>query len=877
MSGIHHSRQLLTVLAASLLALTDSGAEAVSRLSTRFLARGEQALLEVAVADVQPAEWPEIPVVAGVEIRQAGRVPRLQPLPGRKREYVLEYLVSSYAAGGHTIPAITVLADGVKSHTEPLDFTVFNPDELQWSETLAGDTKIRYASAFRVMTPHPYEGETTPIEIKIFVPRDLFVEDWGIPDARRDGVTSWRFQPSAMRGQINLLGLPYVAVAYPSTLTPTRTGQIGIGPATIRLMTTQVVMDGILKRIPQELNLTVAPLQLDAIPLPKGAPAGFENAIGSFQVDVSTASPDAQEGDPIPVDIVVTGSGNLDTLHPPKPIDATGWKIYEATPEARGDERRQLTGRTVFHQFLRPLEIKPAVPAFRLVYFDPKAAAYKSLITEPIPLRMTPGLTPKPDVTTPPAALPAPLERMTDILGVLRTAPLTGSGAPRWHGGWIHLLCGLAALGLIAKALWLRHGHRLRQDPDRDARRQELREIQQLSLNDDAGFLMLAGRFIERRLGQHLSPEIQAVLAERDAWCFRQDKSPGPILDPKRRKAILNLLRKTALLWLLAAMVNTGTGRPADWKTAVSAVSANGRPACWGTGNPAHDRRDACLPSQPGRLCSANLPDRLMSTIPARLAAGLGQTGHAGDLAGQALEAYDCAKYDTAISLWLHAGAYDELTADTLYNIGNACYRAGSPGYAALYYRRALARVPGHPESRQNLRFIERKCGAITVHRPDYQYALTRWPLAAWQGLLWAGIWMIVLAALVIPATRPGARVRVVAAAALILGPMCLAIGGLGWRFFPNDAEFSPLGRQAVIIGEHAILHADAARTSPEVIDAPPGSLCEVIEESGRWAYVAFASQTRGWLPVEWLEKVVPTRAPVAPTLRKPKADGKSA
>ena len=116
------------------------------------------------------------------------------------------------------------MAGGSKSRTEPLEFTVFNPDELQWSEAVAGGTRFRYASAFRVMNPRPYDGETTPVEIKIFVPRDLFVEDWGIPDFERDGVTAWRFQPSAMRGQVNLLGMPYVSVAYPSTLTPTRTG-----------------------------------------------------------------------------------------------------------------------------------------------------------------------------------------------------------------------------------------------------------------------------------------------------------------------------------------------------------------------------------------------------------------------------------------------------------------------------------------------------------------------------------------------------------------------------------------------------------------------------------------------------------------------------
>lgn len=827
MIGIPHSQQLLAVLAAWLLVLTHSGAQAVSRLSTRFLARGEQALLEVAVAGIQPTAVPEIPAVEGVEIRQAGRGMRTQLLPGRKLEYIMEFLVASYATGSHAIPAIEVTAGGVKSRTEPLDFTVFNPDELQWSETAAGDTKIRYASAFRVMNPRPYDGETTPVEIKLFVPRDLFVEDWGIPDFQRDGVTAWRFQPSAMRGQINLLGLPYVAVAYPSTLTPTRTGKVGIGPAAIRLMTTQVVMDGILKRVSQEVNLAVPALAIEAIPLPKGAPEGFENAVGNFHLEVTTATTAAQEGDPIPVDIVVTGSGNLDTLRPPKPVAAPGWKAYEATTEQRGDERRQLAGKSVFHQFLRPLELKSAVPSYRLVYFDPKLATYQTLTTEPIPLQMTPSLAPRPEPAAPPEALPIPLERMTDILGVLRAAPLTRSGTPGLPGGWGHLLCGVVALGLIAKALWMRHGHRLRNNPERDARLLELRELKRLKNGDDAGFLMLAGRFIERWLSDHPSPEVQAVLADRDAWCFRQDKSTSSILAPKRRVAILKLLRQAAMLWLLAAMVNLGTG-------------------------------------QSGAIDPGGITE-------------LGETAHAGDLSGKALAAYDSANYDTAIRLWLQSGAYDELTAAALYNIGNACYRAGSPGYAALYYRRALARDPGHQESRQNLRFIERKCGAITVHRPDYQYALARIPLTSWQDLLWFGAWAGALAALVFVATRPGARIRVVATAALIIGPLCLAVGGLGWRYYPNDAEFSPLARQAVIVADNATLHAEAARTSPEVIDAPPGSLCEVIQQSGRWAYVAFATQTRGWLPVEWIEPVVPAQAPGPPTLRKPKADGKSA
>lgn len=814
MSGFTTIRTLTALLAACWFLTDIACAQAVSRMSTRFLARGEQALLEIAVTDTQPTDFPRIPAVEGVEITLASRAPKTQLQVGRRLEYVFEYLVSSYAVGSHTLPSFEVVAGGLKLSTEPLTFEVFNPDELKWSEATSGRVSFRYASAFRVLNPSPYEGETTPVEIKLFVPRDLFVQDWGIPDFERDGLTSWRFQPSVMRGEVNLLGLPYVSVAYPSTLTPTRTGKVGIGPAKIRLITTQVVMDGFLQRVSQEVHVDVPKLELDSQPLPPGAPEGFENAVGDFKLAVSTEVTEVQEGDPIPVDITVTGSGNLDTLRAPAPVDPTGWKLYEPTTNARGDERRELSGSTTFHQFMRPLELKPAVPAFRLVYFDPKEKAYKTLTSEPIVLNMKPTAAASAAAAAalaPPPSLATPVERMTDILGILSPASLTldnQGGFPKWLG---HAIGALLAALLIAKALWMRYGHRFHKDPVKQQRLAALREVESIRENDTS-FLMSAGSYVERWFGAHPDPELRGILEERDSLCFRGDAGKNTTLPPDRRNAILRSLRKAAMLLTFSLFMASGT----------SNVRAE-------------------------------------------------------DPATLARQAYESARFDEAVAHWLKAGPYESLSADTLYNIGNACYRAGSPGHAALYYRRALSRDPGHAESRQNLRFIERKYGSITVHRPDYQYALAKIPLSSWQNMLWAGAWICALAILVFPATRPGAKVRLLAVCLLVIGPMLAASGALGWRYFPNDSEFASPNKQAVIVEPDAVLHADAARTSPEVIDAPPGSICEIIRQSGRWAYVAFATKTRGWIPMENLETIIPTSPPEPPRIRKPKADGKSA
>ena len=810
MNTLKHSIRAFRVLAASILLSAPAHGQTTCRLSTSFLARGEQALLEISVAGGLPNEIPTPPKIKNIAIQASGRGPQTRILPGRRLEYVFDYIVSGYETGKYAIPPVEVVVNGGKVLTEPLDFVIFNPDELQWSEVQAGGKTIRYASSFRVLNDKPFENETTTTEIKVFVPEEMIIEDWGIPDFERNGVAAWRFQPSPMRSRINLLGMRYVSVAYPSTITPTRSGKIGIGPAKIRLMTREMVMDPFPRQVSTEVYLQVPKLEIQSMPLPEGAPEGFENAVGSFRLSASTTATEVQEGDPISVDLIVSGSGNLDTLRPPQLDNPAGWKIYGTTTEQRGDERRQLSGNVVFHQSIRPLEMKSEIPPFRLAYFDPKDETYKTLTSEPIALKMRPNTSAGANPAASVQALPIPFERMTDILAVLRPAQLTVPAAPAIPGWLGHAGGALLALVLIAKALWMRYAPRLRKNPARNARMRELREIAKSPPADDTRFLKSAGAFIERHLGENPNPEIQAILAERDAVCFLADK-PKAALDPNRRNQILKLLRQAALAFAFIASL------------------------------------------------------------------GFGQPARAQDTTTLALEAYESAKYDDAVQLWLGAGNYEQLSADTLYNIGNACYRSGSPGHAALYYRRALARDSSHQEARQNLRFIERKHGAIVVHRPEYQYALAKFPISFWQAACWSGLWLCGLALLVFPATRPGARLRVAAVGALVLAPLLVSVGALGWRYFPNDAEFAPLAKQAVIIAEKTALHTDAARTAPEVIDAPPGSLCEIITESGRWAYVAFATKTRGWVPVEAIEKVVPEKAPEPPKFRKPKADGKSA
>ncbi|RYD24721.1 MAG: hypothetical protein EOP87_25640, partial [Verrucomicrobiaceae bacterium] len=368
------------------------------------------------------------------------------------------------------------------------------------SEVDAGEGRvIRYYAGFHTAKPTAYEGETMPAEIKIYVPvmfaRDVL--DWGVPEFERDGVTSWRFEPNDRRDILEAYigGQPYAALAYPSNLAPSRSGKVAIGPATLRLTSRVIINEGFLRQGQQETFLQIPKLEFDSMPLPPGAPDGFENAIGQFTIESGTVKTELTEGESLAINLLVRGRGNLDALKAPKLSETNGWKIYEPISIPRGDERRMISGIATFHQGLLPMEMKAMIPPFRLVYFDPEDATYKTAASEPIPIIMLPSTKAPGAATGPPPALAMPIERMNDILALVTPKHLTIPAAPALPSWTAHAIGGLAALLLILKAAWMRIAPGLRKDPVRERRNQELSTLSKIPANDDVALLKAAGAY----------------------------------------------------------------------------------------------------------------------------------------------------------------------------------------------------------------------------------------------------------------------------------------------------------------------------------------------------------------------------------------------
>lgn len=782
-----------------------------SQLSSQFLVRGEQALLEFVLRDSRDQGAvitpPEVP---GLSIQQVGFGSEVRWGTGRRREVVHRFLVSSYSPGNYEIPPVSIEADGETLTAPPLFLGIFNETELEWSTVSTSTGTVRYAASFHVADDQPFLNEVLPTELKLYFPSDQRVEDWGIPEFKRDGLAAWRFQPRSRPGRANLLGTSHYAISYPSTIAPTRTGTVTLGPATLRLITIQTSLRNLGSTFYQPLTLDIPALELESRPLPGDAPEGFGNAIGDFDLSVTTVEKEVREGDPVSVTIVVSGKGNLDTLEAPQPLDPDGWKLYPASSAERGDERREASGIVAFRQFMRPLRPQSQVPPFRLVFFNPDTEAYETRISPPIPLSVLPSTSSPAVGAAVPMALPVPVEQMTDILGII--ADPAGIGpAPSRLPGWSWQLFP-AALGLALVAI-IAHRHlapRLRKDPEVRARLLELRQLERAG-GDAKSFYLAAGRFIERWHGGRGDGIAREVLERRDATCFRGEDDPAP-MNRDERTRILRAIRQLATCLLAAGCLLAPQRTAADDEPPVDAATA-----------------------------------------------------------------YESGRYEEAARLWLGSGAYQRLSADSLFNIGNAAYRLGSPGEAALYWRRALLRDPGHAEARQNLRFFERKFGSITFERPEHQYQLARFRLQTWKNLAWGGLWLAGLGLLVFPATRVMSRWRIAAVVGLAVAPVLAAAGFWGWRLYPDDARFAAPAEQAVVVTDRAIVRTDAARNAPEVIVAPSGSLCRVLARRGGWTYVALTNETRGWLPADRIEFLVPRESPEPPRQRTLEDDGQNA
>jgi len=219
----------------------------------------------------------------------------------------------------------------------------------------------------------------------------------------------------------------------------------------------------------------------------------------------------------------------------------------------------------------------------------------------------------------------------------------------------------------------------------------------------------------------------------------------------------------------------------------------------------------------------------------------------------------DTAQFDAANKLYEtgnFAGARDAylqlikagpLSANLYYNLGNAEWRLGDSGEAAVDYERALALEPSHAEARANLEFVREQTGAKVPAAAWWQTALNGLNAGAASMLLsvcgWVAMFCVALLLL-----RPAGRT----APAVTLA-FCLLTGAYAAGCLWQAAAFAT---RAVVIAKSVQARVAPVEVAPLADVLPAGSEVLAPEERGAWTYCTIPDGTRAWVPTEALEPV---------------------
>jgi hypothetical protein len=234
-------------------------------------------------------------------------------------------------------------------------------------------------------------------------------------------------------------------------------------------------------------------------------------------------------GEPITVNIQLTGRGALDSLSLPEQAAWKDFKTYPPTTKIESNDPLGLQGTKTFEQVVIPqsVDIK-ALPAVSFSYFDPAAKTYKTLSQPAIPLLVRPGgSTPMPSVaisrTAPENNAPA-----QDIVHIKqRPGALAGIEPPLVFQPWFLALQGVPILTLAGLTLWRRRTDMLANNPRLRRAHYVARIVQQglsqlralAAENKSDDFFAAVFRLLQDQLGERLdmpaSAITEAVIEER--------------------------------------------------------------------------------------------------------------------------------------------------------------------------------------------------------------------------------------------------------------------------------------------------------------------------------------------------------------------------
>ncbi len=362
----------------------------VNVLSNR-VALGEISQLIIKVLNGE-AEMPQSIPAQGLEVVFSGSQSAIKIINGvSSAETTYFYRFRGDTPGTFTIPAFEIRLKGKTVMTQPIEITIFEQDQ----SAAAIDATKPFFGKLELTKTEFYVNEIVPFTLNVYVRGRNSISDVTGAKLENESFVFKGFRDVRTDGS-DVGNVYYSSAVIPSTLFALKAGQHRLGPAQIGVRvldaSSGMGLSAFFQRnTPQDMvtntvNVTVKPL-------PDSAPVSFTGGVGVFKMAGKASITTVSVGDPISMEFVVNGTGNLQTMGAPVfGIPQTGiWKSYAANKElsAEGESDGFSVGRVKFSQVIIPEAKTDTIPTFLLTYFDPSTAKYVTLRTDPIPITVT--------------------------------------------------------------------------------------------------------------------------------------------------------------------------------------------------------------------------------------------------------------------------------------------------------------------------------------------------------------------------------------------------------------------------------------------------------------------------------------------------------
>jgi hypothetical protein len=354
---------------------------------------------------------------------------------------------------------------------------------------------------------------------------------WDPPDA--PGFWTEVLGP-ARTGRIRVGDVEYDATEMRVEYFPTRTGRLRIGPGRVHAQVVRQVPVpdpwsalGMPETQVEDIELTTEQLAVDVVALPKGAPAAFRGAVGSYDLDVTVDRAVVHAREPVNVATVLKGEGNLaaasdpdvsSTLPSRRYAGAASTSLQRSGLRLKGERRRETS-------FVPERPGSFAILPVRFSWFDPEQGRYRTQVSDTITVRVLPPGSGS--GTLGPAAVlgpTAPRRSHPGAAGSLALVPPLPADVVAW-GSLLAYLGVLTGLGVRDRSL-------------RDPRRKRLRELDAIA------------RELARTGTATPTPARTAVLLRRAAEVrYTADVEGLPVGDAAARLTVSGMQAEDAARW----------------------------------------------------------------------------------------------------------------------------------------------------------------------------------------------------------------------------------------------------------------------------------------------------------------------------------------